>query len=331
MIKIITYDSGTGKTLPASDGHEAPVDNPGVFTMDQAYPDAALSVLHLRKVFGKEREFPGWKAILRRSASGSTSEANGQNGQTKPEKQVVAVDDVSLTIRRGEIFGILGPNGSGKSTLIRCVSTLLVPDSGRVEVFGMDVLQHEMAVKRLINRVSVEAAFFKKLSPMENLMYAARLYGLSPAEAGPEARRILKRLDLPERTLNQSMEDLSRGQQQKIAIARALLTSPVLLLLDEPTTGLDPRSKREVQAFVEELRDNHDATILLTTHDMIEADELCDRVAIIHDGKMVAMGTPAELKAQVANGSGNIVTLEDVFMALTGKELRAEDEVETVS
>jgi ABC-2 type transport system ATP-binding protein len=245
-------------------------------------------------------------------------------------KPVVAVDDVSLTVGRGEIFGILGPNGSGKSTLIRCVSTLLVPDSGRVEVFGMDVLQHEMAVKRLINRVSVEAAFFKKLSPMENLMYAARLYGLSPAQAGPDAQRILRRLDLPERAFNQSMEDLSRGQQQKIAIARALLTSPVLLLLDEPTTGLDPRSKREVQAFVEELRDTHDATILLTTHDMIEADVLCDRVAIIHDGKLVAMGTPAELKAQVANGSGNSVTLEDVFMALTGQELHTQEEAETV-
>lgn len=324
MMKTITYDSGAGKPGPASDAQKALVGKHGATMMDQAYPPTALSVQSLRKVFGRERELPGWKALLRRNG------ARGQNGQGKVAKPVVAVDDVSLTVSRGEIFGILGPNGSGKSTLIRCVSTLLVPDSGRVEVFGMDVLQHEMAVKRLINRVSVEAAFFKKLSPMENLMYAARLYGLSPAQAGPDAQRILRRLDLPERAFNQSMEDLSRGQQQKIAIARALLTSPVLLLLDEPTTGLDPRSKREVQAFVEELRDTHDATILLTTHDMIEADVLCDRVAIIHDGKLVAMGTPAELKAQVANGSGNSVTLEDVFMALTGKELHTQDEAETV-
>lgn len=302
----------------------------GALVMKDHYPDKALEVRNLSKFFGKDEV--GWRALFRRSGH-----ANGSNGSPQPDhgakegenagpKKVVAVDDVSLTIRRGEIFGILGPNGSGKSTLIRCISTLLVPDSGSVEVFGLDVAKDEMTVKRLINRVSVEAAFFKKLSPMENLMYAARLYGLSPAQAAPEAKRILKRLDLPERTFKQPVEDLSRGQQQKIAIARALLTSPILLLLDEPTTGLDPRSKREVQAFVEELRDTHDATIVLTTHDMVEADVLCDRVAIIHDGKMVAMGTPAELKARVANGSGKEVTLEDVFMALTGKELRSEEE-----
>ena len=233
-----------------------------------------------------------------------------------------------IQVAKGEVFGLLGTNGSGKSTLIRCVSTLLLPDSGQVKIFGYDVEKDEMAVKRLINRVSVEASFFKKLSPMENLMYAARLYGMSPADAAPEAKRILARLDLPARTYKQPIEDLSRGQQQKIAIARALLTSPVLLLLDEPTTGLDPRSKREVQAFVEELRDTHDATILLTTHDMYEADAMCDHVAVIHDGKVVARGTPAELKTRVANGSGKEVTLEDVFMALTGKELVREEDLE---
>lgn len=290
----------------------------------------ALSVRGMTKVFGKDQ--PGWLGWLRRNEHASQPNGhhghNGQESDAKKSGAVVAVDNVSLTVARGEIFGILGPNGSGKSTLIRCISTLLVPDSGVVEIFGLDAQRDEMAVKRLLNRVSVEAAFFKKLSPMENLMYAARLYGLSPAEATPEAKRILRRLDLPERALKQPVEDLSRGQQQKIAIARALLTSPVLLLLDEPTTGLDPRSKREVQAFVEELRATHDATILLTTHDMLEADALCDRIAVIHDGKVVAMGTPAELKAQVANGSGKEVTLEDVFMALTGKKLLTPTEEE---
>ena len=284
--------------------------------------EVALHVEGMTKNFGKERETGLRLPWQRRKPA-----ANGSGDS----KKVVAVDNVTLRVPRGEIFGILGPNGSGKSTLIRCISTLLVPDSGRVTVFGLDVQRDEMAVKRLINRVSVEASFFKKLSPMENLMYAARLYGLSPDSAAPEARRILARLDLPARTLKQSVEDLSRGQQQKIAIARALLTAPVLLLLDEPTTGLDPRSKLEVQAFVTELRDSHDATILLTTHDMYEADALCDRVAIIHDGKLVAMDTPEALKARVANGSGKIVTLEEVFMALTGKQLVSEtDAVEAV-
>jgi ABC-2 type transport system ATP-binding protein len=282
----------------------------------------ALSVRGVSKVFGKERQPRRKPAWWRRNGHA------GANGTKDEPTRVIAVDNVTLTIARGEIFGVLGPNGSGKSTLIRCISTLLAPDSGQVTVFGNDVQKDEMAVKRLINRVSVEASFFKKLSPMENLMYAARLYGMSPSDAAPEARRILERLDLPARTYRQPIEDLSRGQQQKIAIARALLTAPILLLLDEPTTGLDPRSKREVQAFIEELRSSHDATILLTTHDMYEADALCDRVAVVHDGKIVAMGTPAELKAQVANGSGKQMTLEDVFMALTGKVLVTEEDLE---
>lgn len=238
---------------------------------------------------------------------------------------VLAVDHVSITIYRGEIFGVLGPNGSGKSTLIRLLSTLLMPDSGRVTIFGHDVEREERIVQRMINRVSVEAAFFKKLSPLENLMYGARLYGLGGAEAHRKIIEILKRLDLREDAINRPMEEMSRGMQQKVAIARALLTAPVLLLLDEPTTGLDPRSKREVQALVHELRDTHDATIVLTTHDMLEADALCDRIAIIADGKIVALDTPANLKKLVSR-NGHEPTLEDVFMQLTGKQLKTEDE-----
>ncbi len=235
-------------------------------------------------------------------------------------KGVLAVDNVSVQVRRGEIFGVLGPNGSGKSTLIRLVSTLLLPDEGYVTIFGHDVQREERAVQRLINRVSVEAAFFKKLSPLENLMYGARLYGLNGAVARDKIAAILKRLDLRADSLNQPMEEMSRGMQQKVAIARALLTAPVLLLLDEPTTGLDPRSKREVQALVCELRDTHDATIVLTTHDMGEAEALCDRIAIMADGKIVALDTPTGLK-QLVRGNGHVPTLEEVFMQLTGKKL----------
>ncbi|MBI5652035.1 MAG: ABC transporter ATP-binding protein [Chloroflexi bacterium] len=238
-------------------------------------------------------------------------------------KPVVAVSDVSIQVRRGEIFGVLGPNGSGKSTFIRLISTLLVPDTGHVTIFGHDILREERAVQRLINRVSVEAAFFKKLSPIENLMYGARLYGLGGADARAKIEAILKRLDLRANALNQPMEEMSRGMQQKVAIARALLTAPILLLLDEPTTGLDPRSKREVQTLVRELRDTHDATIVLTTHDMGEADALCDRIAIVNDGKIVALDTPAGLKQLVAR-NGKEPTLEDVFMQLTGKQLVTE-------
>jgi ABC-2 type transport system ATP-binding protein len=239
----------------------------------------------------------------------------------RKKKPVVAVNDVSLTITRGEIYGVLGANGSGKSTLIRLMSTLLTLDEGRVEVFGNDIERDEMAVKRLINRVSVDAAFFKKLSPFENLIYAARLYGLDARQAKQDAIQILARLGISEKRLGRPLEQMSRGMQQKVAIARALLTSPVLMLLDEPTTGLDPRSKLDVQTFIEELRDTHDATIVLTTHDLDEADRLCDRIALLNDGRIVVEDTPAALKAMVAERYGMEPTLESAFMRFTGRSL----------
>ena len=237
------------------------------------------------------------------------------------KKPVIAVSDISLRVERGQIYGILGANGSGKSTLIRLVSTLLTLDRGRAEIFGHDVEREEMAVKRLINRVSADAAFFKKLSPHENLAFAARLYGLDAAAARRESARILERLGIAARRMGQPIEQMSRGMQQKVAIARALLTSPTLLLLDEPTTGLDPRSKLDVQAFIEELRTTHDATIVLTTHDMAEADRLCDRIAILDGGRVIAEDTPAGLKARVAREHGLAPTLDNVFLTYTGRSL----------
>jgi ABC-2 type transport system ATP-binding protein len=242
------------------------------------------------------------------------------------KKPVVAVNDMSMSIRRGEIYGVLGANGSGKSTFIRLVSTLLTLDEGRIEVLGHDVRREEMAVKRLINRVSVDAAFFKKLSPHENLAYAARLYGMDARKARVQVIAILARLGIGPKRLDRPVEQMSRGMQQKVAIARALLTSPTVLLLDEPTTGLDPRSKLDVQAFIEEVRDTHDATIVLTTHDLAEAERLCDRIALINDGRLVAEGTPDELKALVEREHGMAPTLESVFMTFTGKSL--DDDVE---
>jgi ABC-2 type transport system ATP-binding protein len=239
---------------------------------------------------------------------------------------VTAVDDVSLLIERREIYGLLGANGSGKSTLIRLVSGLLTLDAGRVEVFGHARAREEMAVKRLINRVSVDAAFFKKLSPAENLSFAARLYGLDARVARKEAIRILARLGIGEKRMDRPVEQMSRGMQQKVAIARALLTSPTLLLLDEPTTGLDPRSKLDVQAFIEELQATHDATVVLTTHDLDEADRLCGRIGILAGGKLTAEDTPAGLKARVAAQNALAPTLENVFMQYTGRSL--DDDVE---
>ncbi len=221
---------------------------------------------------------------------------------------------------------MLGPNGSGKSTLIRLMATLLLPDEGRIQVFDYDVVKQPMKVQEIINRVSVEASFFKKLSPMENLMYGARLYGMEGKETRKKVLEILHRLGLEDRSIFEPMDEMSRGMQQKVAIARALLSKPRVLLLDEPTTGLDPRSKREVQAVIRELNEEHGTTMILTTHDMVEADTLCDRIAIMDRGDVVALDTPEELKKLVTWENGSQPTLEDVFLELTGRTLKENHE-----
>ena len=270
----------------------------------------AIQVTNATKKFGKDSH-PLWK---------------GKAEPTQTGKSVkVAVDHVSFTVHEAEIFGVLGPNGSGKSTLIRLIATLLLPDAGSITVFGQDVVSQSMQVQRMINRVSVEASFFKKLSPMENLLYGARLYGMEGRETRRKVLEILSRLGLEKGTISQPMEEMSRGMQQKVAIARALLSHPRLLLLDEPTTGLDPRSKREVQAVVRELNELHGTTILLTTHDMGEAEALCHRIAIVDNGRIVALDTPAALKTLIPR-NGHEPTLEDVFLELTGSKLVSEDE-----
>jgi len=267
------------------------------------------------------------RSVFKTFGGNGASLALWKRGNGSKSSRTVAVNHINLSIRRGEIFGVLGPNGSGKSTLIRLIATLLVPDGGEIVVFGHDIAKEPMAARRMINRVSVEASFFKKLSPFENLIYGARLYGVNAHEAREQIRVILARLGVEEKNIYRPMEEMSRGMQQKVAIARAFLSSPVLLLLDEPTTGLDLRSRREVQAFVRELRDSHDTTILLTTHDVIEAEGLCDRIAIIDGGNIVALDTPENLKRRIPS-NGHAPTLEEVFLQLTGKQLVTEDQAE---
>ncbi|HLX56322.1 MAG TPA: ABC transporter ATP-binding protein [Ktedonobacteraceae bacterium] len=275
----------------------------------------ALEIVGVSKVFKKSK--PLWSSLLRRH-------------KEDEKREVRAIDDVTMIVKRREIMGILGANGSGKSTLIRMLSTLLIPDSGYLRVFGYDVEKDERMVQRLINRVSVEASFFKKLSPMENLIYAARLYNMPGAEARAKIRSILGRLGIPKDRIGQPLQNMSRGMQQKVAIARAFLTAPIMLLLDEPTTGLDPRSKIDVQNFVRELREKHDATILITTHDMDEAEALCDRVAIIDQGRIVAMGTVEALKQAVMERMERTtpVTMNEVFMHYTAAHLITDADIE---
>ncbi len=264
----------------------------------------AVEVQHLRKEF---RRSDGKRSGLRRR-----------------RERVEALRGISFEMARGECVAILGQNGSGKSTLVRLLSTLLLDDGGTATLFGHD-LSDTRAVRRLVNRVSVEASFFKKMSSTENLSYAARFYGLTVSQTRDRIPEILERVGFPAARRNEAMEDLSRGMQQKVALARALLTQPILLLLDEPTTGLDPRSKLEVQDFIREIRQTHDATILLCTHDLDEAEALADRIGILDDGRLLALEPVDQLKRRY-----NAETLEEAFFSATGKafedEKREEDE-----
>jgi ABC-2 type transport system ATP-binding protein len=236
-----------------------------------------------------------------------------RDGGRKRRRRVEALRGISFHIARGECVAILGPNGSGKSTLVRLLATLLLPDGGSATVFGHDAFRETRAVRRLVNRVSVEASFFKKMSAVENLSYAARFYGMRASATKDKIPEILGRVGFPADRRGDPMEHLSRGMQQKVALARALLTAPILLLLDEPTTGLDPRSKQEVQEFIREVRAEHDATVLLCTHDLAEAESLADRVGILDDGRLLCLEPADQLKARYG-----AETLEEAFFAASG-------------
>jgi ABC-2 type transport system ATP-binding protein len=244
-----------------------------------------------------------------------------RKGPFRRGKRRAALKGLTFTIERGECVAILGQNGSGKSTLVRLLSTLLLHDGGSARIFGHDAFKDTRAVRRLVNRVSVEASFFKKMSAAENLSYAARFYGMTPGDTRHRIPEILERVGFPAERRNDAMENLSRGMQQKVALARALLTSPVLLLLDEPTTGLDPRSKQEVQDFIREIRKRHDSTILLCTHDMNEAEALADRVGLLDRGELLFLEPVEDVKRRYG-----VETLEQAFFVATGRSFEDEED-----
>jgi len=282
----------------------------------------ALALPHDISTFSARREAPAVEVERLRKEFRRRDRADGRFAR---KRRVPALNDVTFDVARGECVAILGRNGSGKSTLVRLLSTLLLPDGGAARIFGLDAFADTRGVRRLVNRVSVEASFFKRLSAAENLAYAARFYGLTPGETGPRIPEILARVGFPAERRDEPMEDLSRGMQQKVALARALLTSPVLLLLDEPTTGLDPRSKLEVQEFIKAVRAEHDATIVLCTHDLDEAESLADRVGILERGDLLCLEPVAELLRRYRASS-----LEEAFFAATGTAFEDEDDTREV-
>jgi ABC-2 type transport system ATP-binding protein len=217
----------------------------------------------------------------------------------EPVAWFIAVAGVDLHIRQGEVFGLLGPNGAGKSTTIRMLCTLLEPTSGTARVNGFDVVKHSHQVRRSLGTVLAgERSIYWKLTARENLEYFAALFHIPARVARPRIDELLERMELASRA-DDLVEKYSTGMKQRVAIARALLARPPILLLDEPTLGLDPQAARRVRELVKELKtEGH--TILLTTHYMEEADQLCDRIGIIDQGKVIALGTPAELKRRIS-------------------------------
>ena len=236
-----------------------------------------------------------------------------RNNILKPTRTSVdAVRGISFTVDRGELFGLLGPNGAGKTTTIKVLATLLLPSSGTVRVFDHDIVRHTSTVRRLIAYVSGgDRGLYDRLSALDNLRYFAELYGIPPKVQRTRFDELLELVGLKGRE-RERVEGYSRGMRQRLHIARGLLHDPGVLLLDEPTIGIDPVGARELRSTIAALT-AVDKTVLLTTHYMFEADELCDRIAVIQSGKIVAQGTSAQLKERVT--SGHVVEVETFGLA----------------
>jgi ABC-2 type transport system ATP-binding protein len=236
---------------------------------------------------------------------------------TRSFSAVVAVKQLSLSVERGEIFALLGPNGAGKSTTIKMLTTLLKPSSGTARVDGIDIVRHPSGVRRIIGYVPQMLSADGTLTGRENLQVFARLYDIPRRERAARVEEALAFMGLADAS-ERPVRHYSGGMIRRLEIAQSMLHNPRVLFLDEPTVGLDPAARRAVWEHIEELRDRIDATIILTTHQMEEADALCSRVAIMHQGSLVALGSPGELKAAIGRRNA---TLEDVFIHYTGINL----------
>ncbi|NHZ97935.1 ABC transporter ATP-binding protein [Massilia sp. CCM 8734] len=223
-----------------------------------------------------------------------------------------AVDQLDLTVRRGELYALLGPNGAGKTTTLRMVAGLLAPDAGRIEVLGVDLARDPAAAKRNMAYLPDDPMLYAKLKPTEYLEFVAGLWGIDAGQAEPHARRLLDWLDLAAHA-HELTEGFSRGMKQKLALAGALIHEPRLLILDEPLTGLDAAAARQVKDLLLAHVDGG-GTVILTTHILEVAERLAQRIGIIEHGRLIAEGTLDQLRAQTEGG-----TLEDVFLQLTGK------------
>lgn len=231
------------------------------------------------------------------------------NGLTKTFGQQTAVDQVSFNIKRGEVFGLLGPNGAGKTTTLRMMTTLLQPTSGDIKIFGHDVKTESQTVRSLFGLTGQYASVDEDISARENLMIFSRLNGLSRQEAKARTAELLEEFSLVN-SADKAISNFSGGMRRRLDLAVSLITRPALIFLDEPTTGLDPRTRTQMWDTIRQLV-AAGSTIVLTTQYLEEADELADRIAVIDHGKLVSIGTPAELKAQVGGAKLRVEVVDD--------------------
>jgi ABC-2 type transport system ATP-binding protein len=238
--------------------------------------------------------------------------------------ELTAVDNLTVSVASGEVFGLLGPNGAGKTTAIKMLTTLLRPTSGEASVAGFDIARQASDVRRIIGYVPQLISADGMLTGYENLMVFARLYDVPRAERKSRVLEGLSFMGLDD-AANKLVRTYSGGMIRRLEIVQSILHRPKVLFLDEPTVGLDPLARKALWEHISELRSERGTTIFLTTHFMEEADHLCNRVAIMHHGKLVALGAPAELKASIG---GDGTTLEDVFIHFTGNMLEPESGVD---
>ena len=240
---------------------------------------------------------------------------------------LTAVDELTISVEAGEIFGLLGPNGAGKTTVIKMLTTLLPPSDGSARLAGFDIVHHPSDVRRVIGYVPQLVSADGQLTGYENLLIFAKLYDLPRSERESRVHDALEYMGLAD-VGNKLVRNYSGGMIRRLEIAQSMLHRPSILFLDESTVGLDPVARKGVWEHIQKLRADYGTTILLTTHYMEEADELCSRLAIMHLGKVAAIGTPAQLKASLGNGDA---TLDDVFAHYAGHTLETEGNYREVS